>query len=175
MEGCKTEFKKFIMLDLFSVEEETALSVAEDVDCDKISEEDLFFEEVVTADKAGLVVEVGAFEKTEINETEPIAEEPVFVEAEDVAIGFVEILEVVSTAVDNGATTGKKEGFVNYERFKSMTLEEKAEVFGFTRMGDFDTVHNLVNLFFYDIDYDADGNEIMEEANRCIRGCVIIP
>lgn len=59
---------------------------------------------------------------------------------------------------------------MTYERFKNMTPEEKADVFCFTRMRSFDTVHNLVSPFFYDIDYHAGGNEIMEEAQLVYKG-----
>ena len=60
--------------------------------------------------------------------------------------GSVEVAEV---------TTDDEKHLPSYERFKNMTPEEKADIWDFRHMQSFDNVHNLVSLFFYDIDHVA--------------------
>ena len=102
--------------------------------------------------ETGDIVGVGAVIEVEVVEAESI-EESLFEEM------------VVEEPVDAAEATGDaKNSLPTYERFKNMLPEEKADVWGFRQMQSFDTEHNLVSLFFYDIDHAADANEIMEEA-----------
>lgn len=67
-------------------------------------------------------------------------------------------------------TANAENSLPTYERFKNMLPEEKADIWDFKQMQSFDTVHNLVSLFFYDIDHVADANEVMEEAQQVYKG-----
>ena len=170
VEGCKQEYKRFTMVDLASIEEEVRNTVRvpeypfaeepviEDLDMVENYERSEQEQEPVRESiaesvvDAGDVVDVEAVIGAEVVETEPVERSLI----EEVAVEEpVEVVEV---------TAGAEKHLPSYERFKNMLPEEKADIWGFKQMQSFDTVHNLVSLFFYDIDHVADGNEIMEEA-----------
>lgn len=67
-------------------------------------------------------------------------------------------------------TTDATNSLTSYERFKNMMPEEKVDIWGFKQIQSFDTVHNLVSLYFYDIGHVADANKIMEEAQQVYKG-----
>ena len=173
VEGCKKEYKRFTMVDLASVEEEVRNTVRvpeypfaeepvrEDVDVAKNYE--YSEQEPVRESLAEGVVEAGdddveaVIEDVAVN-AEPVEKAPI----EDVTVE--EPVEVADVNMD------AKNSLPTYESFKNMMPEEKADIWGFKRMQSFDTVHNLVSLFFYDIDHVADANEIMEEAQLAYKG-----
>ena len=82
----------------------------------------------------------------------------------------IEKMTVEETVDVVEATVETISSLPSYERFKNMSPEEKADIWGFKQMQSFDTVYNLVSLYFYDIDHVADGNEIMEEAQQVYKG-----
>lgn len=96
--------------------------------------------------------------------------EVVAVESEPVEKMPIDVVTVEESVEVAEVTTDAEDHLPSYERFKNMSTEEKADIWGFKQMQSFDTVHNLVSLFFYDIDHVADGNEIMEEAQQVYKG-----
>ena len=174
VEGCKKEYKRFTMVDLASIEEEVRNTVrvpeypfAEETvreDADMAENYEYSEQEQVRESLAESVVEAGDIVDVEASIevaaviAEPVAKVPI-------EAGTVE--EPVEVAE---ATMDAENSLPTYERFKNMLPEEKADIWGFKQMQSFDTVHNLVSLFFYDIDHVADANEIMEEAQQVYRG-----
>ena len=174
VEGCKKEYKRFTMVDLASIEEEVRNTVRvpeypfaeepviEDFDMDgkyEYSEQEQVRESLAeSVVEAGDIVDVEASIEVAAVIAEPVAKVPI-------EAGTVE--EPVEVAE---ATMDAENSLPTYERFKNMLPEEKADIWGFKQMQSFDTVHNLVSLFFYDIDHVADANEIMEEAQQVYRG-----
>lgn len=59
---------------------------------------------------------------------------------------------------------------LTYEAYCQMSPEEKAEAVGFVRMRSFDTVKSIVKIMFYDMEHNADVNEIMDEAKVLYKG-----
>lgn len=174
VEGCKKEYKRFTMVDLASIEEEVRNTVRvleypfaeepvrEELDLAEkyeYSEQKSVQESIVesVADAVD-VVDVEAVIEAAVVEEEPVEKSLM----EEVAVE--EPVEVADVTMD------AKNSLPTYERFKNMLPEEKADIWGFRQMQSFDTVHNLVSLFFYDIDHVADGNEIMEEAQLVYKG-----
>lgn len=92
------------------------------------------------------------------------------VEEEPVEKALMEAVTVDEPVEVAEVTTDAKNNLPSYERFKNMMPEEKADIWNFKQIQSFDTVHNLVSLFFYDIDHVADANEIMEEAQQVYKG-----
>lgn len=157
VEGCKQEYKRFTMVDLASIEEEVRNTVRvpeypfaeepvrEELDLAEIYE--YSEQEPVQKSVAESVADAG-----DVVDAEPVEKVPI----EAVTVEeLVEVAEVTADVVNSLPT---------YERFKNMLPEEKADIWGFKQMQSFDMVHNLVSLFFYDIDHVADADEIMEEA-----------
>lgn len=162
------------MVDLASIEEEVRntvrvpeypfaeepvreeLDVAESYEC---SEQELVRESVAESvvDASDIVDVETAIEVAAVEE-EPV--EKVLMEA----VTVDEPVEVAEVSVDT------INSLPSYERFKNMIPEEKADIWGFKQLQSFDTVHNLVSLFFYDIDHVADANEVMEEAQHVYKG-----
>lgn len=174
VEGCKQEYKRFTMVDLASIEEEVRNTVRvpeypfaeepvrEDVDVAqnyKYLEQEPIQESVAeSVVKKGDTVDVEAVIETAVVEAESVEKVPI----ETVTVEKpVEVAEI---------TTDAENHLPSYERFKNMSPEEKAYIWGFRQMQSFDTVYNLVSLYFYDIDHVADGNEIMEEAQLVYKG-----
>lgn len=174
VEGCKQEYKRFTMVDLASIEEEVRNTV-------RVPEYP-FAEETV-------MKELDLAEKYEYSEPQPVQDsvaesvvetgdivdvetaiEVVAVEEEPVAKVPIEAGTVEEPVEVAEATMDAENGLPTYERFKNMLPEEKADVWGFRQMQSFDTVYNLVRLYFYDIDHVADANEIMEEAQQVYKG-----
>lgn len=171
VEGCKKEYRRFTMVDLASIEEEVRNTVRvpeypfaeepmrEDFDVAEKYEhsepeqvQESIAESVVDTVDEDRVIEVAAVEKDSVEN--PLIEEVAVEEPVDVA-------EVTADTINS---------LPSYERFKNMMPEEKADIWGFKQMQSFDVVHNLVSLFFYDIDHFADANEIMEEAQLVYKG-----
>lgn len=174
VEGCKKEYKRFTMVDLASIEEEVRNTVrvpeypfAEEQvreDLDMAENYEYSEQESVRESLAEGVVEAGDDVDVEtVIKVATIEATPV----EKVPIEAVTVEEPVEVAE---VTTNAENSLPTYERFKNMMLEEKADIWDFKQMLSFDTVHNLVSLFFYDIDHVADGNEIMEEAQLVYKG-----
>lgn len=174
VEGCKQEYKRFTMVDLASIEEEVRNTVRvpeypfaeepvrEDVDVAqnyKYSEQEPIQESVAeSVVETGDIVDVEASIEVAAVKAEPVEKASI----EEVTVDEpVEVVEVTANA-ENSLPT--------YERFKNMLPEEKADIWDFKQMQSFDTVHNLVSLFFYDIDHVADANEVMEEAQQVYKG-----
>lgn len=88
----------------------------------------------------------------------------------------VSVLSVEETTVDKTISkveTAQEEKTVEkltYEAYSRMAPEEKAEAVGFVRMRSFETVKNIVEILFYDIEHNADVNEIMDEAKILYEG-----
>lgn len=170
VEGCKKEYKRFTMVDLASIEEEVRNTVrvpeypfAEETvreDLDMVEKYEYSEQEPVqeSVADAGDVVDVEVAIEEETVESEPIEKAP---------IDTVTVEETVEVAE---VTMAAKNRLPIYEEFKNMMPEEKADIWGFKQIQSFDTVHNLVSLFFYDIDHVADANEIMEEAQLVYKG-----
>ena len=173
VEGCKQEYKRFTMVDLASVEEEVRNTVRvpeypfaeepvrEDVDVAKNYE--YSEQEPVRESLAEGVVEAGDDDVEAVIEEVAVNAEPV----EKAPIEEVTVEEPVEVADVN---MDAKNCLPTYESFKNMMPEEKADIWCFKQMQSFDTIHNLVSLFFYDIDHVADANEIMEEAQLVYKG-----
>ncbi len=174
VESCKKEYKRFTMVDLASIEEEVRNTVRvpeypfavklviEDLDMVENyerSEQEPVRESVAeSVVEAGDAVDVGVAVEAVAVKAEPVENAPI----EEVTVEEpVEVAEVITDAENH---------LPSYERFKNMLPEEKADIWRFKQMQSFDTVHNLVSLFFYDIDHVADGNEIMEEAKLVYKG-----
>lgn len=174
VEGCKQEYKRFTMVDLASIEEEVrnTVRVPEYPFAEKPVREDLDVtenyeqseQEPVLESVAESVVEVGDVVDVEVAieeetvEAEPVEKAPI----EEVTVAEpVDVAEVTADTINN---------LPSYERFKNMMPEEKADIWGFKQMQSFDVVHNLVSLFFYDIDHVADADEIMEDAQLVYKG-----
>lgn len=174
VEGCKQEYKRFTMVDLASIEEEVRNtvrvpeypfaeeSVREEMDIAgnyEYSEQEPVRENITeSVVDAGDVVDVEATIEKATVEAEPVEMAPI----EEVTVEGPEVVAEV--------TADAKNSLPSYERFKKMMPEEKADIWSFKQMQSFDTVHNLVSLFFYDIDHVADANEIMEEAQQVYKG-----
>lgn len=170
VEGCKKEYKRFTMVDLASIEEEVRNTVrvpeypfAEETvreDLDMVEKYEYSEQEPVqeSVADAGDVVDVEVAIEEETVESEPIEKAP---------IDTVTVEETVEVAE---VTMAAKNRLPIYEESKNMMPEEKADIWGFKQIQSFDTVHNLVSLFFYDIDHVADANEIMEEAQLVYKG-----
>lgn len=174
VEGCKKEYKRFTMVDLASVEEEVRniVQVPEYPFSEEMMREELDLaedyeyseQESVRENVAESVVEAGDVVDGDT------AIEAATVEAEPVEMAPIEevtVEEPVDVAV---VTSDAKNSLPSYEKFKNMMPEEKADVWGFKQMQNFDMVHNLVSLFFYDIDHVASADEIMEEAQLVYKG-----
>ena len=174
VEGCKKEYKRFTMVDLASIEEEVRNTVrvpeypfAEEpvrVDLDVAENYEYPEQEPVKESVAERVVEADDIVDVEASI------EVAAVKAELVEKTPIEKVTVEETVDDAEATMDAKNQLPSYERFKNMLPKEKADIWGFKQMQSFDTVHNLVSLFFYDIDHVADANEIMEEAQLVYKG-----
>lgn len=174
VEGCKKEYQRFTMVDLASVEEEvrntvrvpeypfTEEPVREDLDMVEkyeYSEQEPVQESVAeSVADAGDVVDVEVAIEVVAVELEPIEKAPIDTLAVKESVEVAEVMEAT------------KNSLPTYERFKNMSPEEKADIWGFKQMQSFDVVHNLVSLFFYDIDHVADADEIMEEAQLVYKG-----
>lgn len=174
VEGCKQEYKRFTMVDLASIEEEVrnTVRVPEYPFAEESVREDLDMAEKYEYSEQEPVRESGAesvVETGDIVDVEAVIEAAVVeaVPVEKVPIETVTVEEPVEVAE---VTMDAKNSLPSYKRFKNMSPEEKADIWGFKQMQSFDTVHNLVSLFFYDIDHVADANEIMEEAQQVYRG-----
>lgn len=59
---------------------------------------------------------------------------------------------------------------LTYEAYSQMSSEEKAERIGIVSMQSFETVKNIVEILFYDMEHDADVSEIMDEAKSLYEG-----
>lgn len=59
---------------------------------------------------------------------------------------------------------------LTYETYCEMSPEEKAETVGFFSMRSFETVKSIVEILFYDMEHNADVNEIMDEAKILYEG-----
>ncbi len=59
---------------------------------------------------------------------------------------------------------------LTYEAYCQMSPEEKAKEVGFVRMRNFDTVKSIVEILFYDMEHNADVNEIIDEAKVLYEG-----
>ena len=174
VEGCKKEYRRFTMVDLASVEEEVRNTVrvpeypfAEEPvreNLDMAENYEYPEQEPVRESVAESVVDAGDIVDVET------AIEVVAVEAEPVEKSLMEEVAVEEPVEVAEVTTDVANSLPTYERFKNMMPEEKADIWGFKQMQSFDTVHNLVSLFFYDIDHVADANEIMEEAQLVYKG-----
>ena len=64
----------------------------------------------------------------------------------------------------------KSDEKLTYEAYCRMSPEEKAKAVGFVRMRNFDTVKSIVEILFYDMEHNADVNEIMDEAKLLYEG-----
>lgn len=88
----------------------------------------------------------------------------------------VPVLSVEETTVDNIASkveTAQEEKTVEkltYEAYSQMSAEEKAETVGFVSMRSFETVKSIVEILLYDMEHNADVNEIMDEAKVLYEG-----
>ncbi len=88
----------------------------------------------------------------------------------------VPVLSVEETTVDNIASkveTAQEERTVEkltYEAYSQMSAEEKAETVGFVSMRSFETVKSIVEILLYDMEHNADVNEIMDEAKVLYEG-----
>lgn len=88
----------------------------------------------------------------------------------------VPVLSVEETTVDNIASkveTAQEEKIVEkltYEAYSQMSAEEKAETVGFVSMRSFETVKSIVEILLYDMEHNADVNEIMDEAKVLYEG-----
>ncbi len=174
VESCKQEYKRFTMVDLASIEEEVRNTVrvpeypfAEESvreDLDMAEKYEYSEQEPVQESIAESVVETGG-----TVDVEAVIEE-VAVKAEPVEKAPIEEVTVEEPVEVVEVTARAEKHLPSYERFRNMLPEEKADIWGFKQMQSFDTVHNLVSLFFYDIDHVADANEIMEEAQQVYRG-----
>lgn len=174
VEVCKQEYKRFTMVDLASIEEEVRNTVRvpeypfavkpvrEDVD---VAENYEYSEqESVRESVAESVVETGG-----TVDVEAVIEE-VAVKVEPVEKASIEEVTVDEPVEVVEVTARAEKHLPSYERFRNMVPEEKADIWGFKQMQNFDTVHNLVSLFFYDINHVADTDEIMEEAQQVYKG-----
>lgn len=174
VEDCKQEYKRFTMVDLASIEEEVrnTVRVPEYPFAEETVREDLDVAENYKQSQREPVQESIVESVAEVDDVVDVemAIEVVVVKAEPVEKAPIEAV-LGEEPVDVAEVTVETiSSLPSYERFKNMTPEEKADIGGFKQMQSFDVIHNLVSLFFYDIDHVTDANEIMEEAQQVYKG-----
>lgn len=97
-------------------------------------------------------------------------------QSEAIEVVEVPVLSVEETTVDKSAskvetTQGEKSAEkLTYEEYCLLSPEEKAETVGFVSMRSFETVKSIVEILFYDMEHNADVNEIMDEAKILYEG-----
>lgn len=95
---------------------------------------------------------------------------------EAIEVVEVPVLSVEETTVDETISeveTEQEEKAVEkltYEEYCRLSPEEKAETVGFVSMRSFETVKSIVEILFYDMEHNADVNEIMDEAKILYKG-----
>lgn len=172
VEGCKKEYKRFTMVDLASIEEEVrnTVWVPEYPFAEESVREDLDVAGNYEQSEYEPVLESVAESVVDIGDVVDVAIEAATVEEEPVEMPRIEEVTVEAPMDVAEVTVDAKNSLPTYERFKNMMPKEKADIWGFKQMQSFDAVHNMVGLFFYDIDHVADVNEIMEEAQLVYKG-----
>lgn len=95
---------------------------------------------------------------------------------EAIEVVEVPVLSVEETTVDKStskvdtAQEEKADEKLTYEAYCRLSPEEKAETVGFVSMRSFETVKSIVEILFYDMEHNADVNEIMDEAKILYEG-----
>ena len=95
---------------------------------------------------------------------------------EAIEVVEVPVLSVEETTVDkrtskiDTAQEEKADKKLSYEVYCRLSPEEKAETVGFVSMRSFETVKSIVEILFYDMEHNADVNEIMDEAKILYEG-----
>ncbi len=95
---------------------------------------------------------------------------------EAIEVVEVPVLSVEETTVDKSASKvdtaqeEKADEKLTYEEYCLLSPEEKAETVGFVSMRSFETVKSIVEILFYDMEHNADVNEIMDEAKILYEG-----
>ena len=103
-------------------------------------------------------------------------EEPEKQTTEAVEMAEVSVLSVEEATVDKTiskvetAQEEKSAEKLTYEVYSQMSPEEKAETVGFVSMSSFETVKNIVEILFYDMEHNAYVDEIMDEAKILYEG-----
>lgn len=95
---------------------------------------------------------------------------------EAIEVVEVPVLSVEETTVDKStskvdtAQEEKADEKLTYKAYCRLSPEEKAETVGFVSMRSFETVKSIVEILFYDMEHNADVNEIMDEAKILYEG-----
>ena len=93
------------------------------------------------------------------------------IKAVEIPVLSVEEAIVDKTALKEETTQEEKSvEKLTYEVYRQMSPEEKAETVGFVSMRSFETVKSIVEILFYDMEHNADVNEVMNEAKILYEG-----
>jgi len=193
-DGCLEEYKKFLMLDYSTIEDEIRYSVevpeypyaVHEKEAEAVGGDDAVnvVEELVDVEDEQEVVTVEQDDVTDKREALSVADEVPEPE-EDIVLpvrGYDDDLSEVSEPVtDEPAVEEQKvaeyepeehpeEKIISYEEYKRMTPLEKAQTCGFNQIRSRQTVQNIVELKFMDMEHTADADELLEETEQLYQG-----